>query len=273
MLSWFWWVGVGAQISVRAQLAQDMQLLAQDMQLLASSVLPAPPEAQLALWLGPRQGTLCGAGSPTEERPRCLFSSLWAEGAIPKCMELSRHQREVCGSSGMTDKLGYLTGGCWQFWDRMKPVPRAPAQLHPHRGRLRGLPEPRGAAAWGAHPARAGSVGAGGGMRAGGGSHPLPLCLALLAAVPKLPSLPLRCLLCSSPKAPGPGDLSRLPQLGFGSSNFRHFAVLLSRCSDEEKRLCKEASLALPHHCWLFLCLCSRLAPAWCRLLRDAGEH
>lgn len=193
-------------------------------------------------------------------------------------MELSQHQSEVCGSSGKTDKLGCLTGGVLAILGPYEPCSHCTAQLHSQRATLRGTSEPRaprgcraGRASGTGGECREQAVGCGRGEAAI--RSPLPLCLALLAAVPKLPSLPLRCLLCSSPKAPGPGDLSRLPQLGFGSSNFRHFAVLLSRCSVEEKRLCREASLALPHHCWLFLCLSPRLAPAWCLLLRDAGGH
>lgn len=78
--------------------------MAQVTQLLASSVIPAPPEAQPALWQGARQGTPCGAASPTEEQPRYVFFSPWAEGAVPKCMDLCRHQREVCGSPGEADE-------------------------------------------------------------------------------------------------------------------------------------------------------------------------
>lgn len=79
--------------------------MAQVTQLLATSVIPAPPEAQWSLWQCARQGTLYGAASPTEERPRFVFSSLWAEGALPKWMDISRHPREVRGSPGEADRL------------------------------------------------------------------------------------------------------------------------------------------------------------------------
>lgn len=77
---------------------------------LSSSVIPAPPEAQLALWHSARQGTWRGAVSPTEERPRHVFLSPQAEGMVPKCMDLSRHQ--LSRAPGEAVKLGYLTGGC-----------------------------------------------------------------------------------------------------------------------------------------------------------------
>lgn len=158
----------------------------------------------------------------------------------------------------------------------MCPLPAAPAWMHPQIPSLGGTADPLGAV-WGVclslcvhgDVCRVQEAGCEGAGRGTASSSWLPLRLALLAAVPKLPSLPLRCLLCCSPKAPGPGDLSRLPQLGFGSSNFRHFTVLLSRCSAEEQCLCREASLAFPHCCWLCLCL----APSCCRLQGDSARY
>lgn len=109
-------------------------MVAQVTQLLSSSVIPASLEAWLALWQGARQGTPCRAASPTEEQPRYVFFSRWAEGAVPKCLDLSRHQHEVHGSPGEADKPGCLTGGCSQCWERMRPIPAAPPRLHPQRG-------------------------------------------------------------------------------------------------------------------------------------------
>lgn len=93
---------VNSQVSMKTLVAQVTQLL-------ASLVIPAPPEAQPALWQGAGQRTPCGVASPTEEQPRYVFISR-TEGAIPKHMDLFRLQCEVCGSPGQTDKLGCLMG-------------------------------------------------------------------------------------------------------------------------------------------------------------------
>lgn len=217
--------------------------MAQVPQLLASSVSLAPPAARPALWQGARQGTPRGAARPAEERPRCVLFSPPGSGAHGH----GAPQAPVggCGCPGGADTPAPLTGGAHSVY---VPHPRSAGTAAPPNGQgtlggAGGSPEPPRAAARGVHPSPcAHGEGGVGSVRwdAGGQAAirpPLPLRLALLAAVPKLPSLPLRCLSCSSPKAPGPGDLSRLPQLGFGSSNFRRFSVLLSRRSVEEKAL------------------------------------
>lgn len=206
LLSWFWWVGVGAQVSVRALVAQDTQLL-------ACSVMPAPSEAPLALWPGARQGTLRGAGSPSEEWPRYVFASPWAEGPISKCMELSRHQSEVCGSSGKTDKVGCLTGGVLAILGPYEPCSHCTStaafpKSHPQRD-IR-TPSPAGLQRGASIRHRRGVSGAGGGMRAGGGSHPLP--------APTVPRSTSR-----GPQAPFPSPPLPFMQLAQGSRAWGSF--------------------------------------------------
>lgn len=119
---------------------------------LASSVIPAPPEAHLALWQGVRQGIPRGAVSPTEECPSYVFFSPWAEGVVPKCMDLSRHQCDVRGSSGEANKPGCLTGGCSQHWGCTRPVPAcASTAAFPNRCPQRDS-RSRWAVVWGVHP-------------------------------------------------------------------------------------------------------------------------
>lgn len=119
---------------------------------LASSAIPAPPEAHLALWQGVRQGIPRGAVSPTEECPSYVFFSPWAEGVVPKCMDLSRHQCDVRGSSGEANKPGCLTGGCSQHWGCTRPVPAcASTAAFPNRCPQRDS-RSRWAVVWGVHP-------------------------------------------------------------------------------------------------------------------------
>lgn len=211
--------------------------------LLASLVVPASPEPQRGLWQGAQQGpgvgSVCLLGQDMSWRPdRGTLPLPGQRVPSPRCpsTDVSPNTQPRRDSRSPEPLLGAVWGVCLSLC------------VHGDVCRVR----------------EAGCEGAGRGTAS---RSWLPLRLALLAAVPKLPSLPLRCLLCCSPKAPGPGDLSRLPQLGFGSSNFRHFTVLLSRCSAEEQCLCREASLAFPHCCWLCLCL----APSCCRLRGDSA--
>ena len=60
------WVEVNAQASVRTLLAHVTQLL-------SFSVMPAPPEAQLVLWQGARQGARVRLQAPLRN---CVFQPM-----------------------------------------------------------------------------------------------------------------------------------------------------------------------------------------------------
>lgn len=147
--------------------------------------------------------------------------SPWAEGVVPKCLDISRHPCGVQGSPEEAGKLGCLTRGCSQCWDRMRRVPAAPAQLNTQMGALRGTAgplSPRGAAAWGVHPFPC-AQGEGGvvsrrwdGGIAGGGesSHPLPA-----------PTVPRST--CRGPQAPFPSPPLPFMQLAQGSRAWGSF--------------------------------------------------
>lgn len=206
------------------------------MHLLAFSAMPAPSEAQL--W------------------PRAVFSSLWAEGAIPKGTELSRHQREVYGS-GMSDRgMLAILGPCepcscctsTAASPKSHPQGRvrtpSPAGLQSIRHR-RGVPERAGGCGVGM---RGWDVGggmrgwdAGWGMRVGGAAI-RSLCASLY--LPRSPSslpFPSAAFYAARPRLQGLGIFPGFPSWGLaalilGTSQFCFLAARLRKSACAGRR-------------------------------------